>query len=382
MHEELGSGFPLFHPKGAIIIHQILDYMRDQLRRRSYDLVITPHVFKADVWKKSGHLEAYKEHMFFTKFQKELYGIKPMNCPGHVFIYKTTSHSYRDLPVRLAEFGVVYRLELSGVIGGLTRVRSITQDDAHIFCTEKQIKQEVLGCMEFILDVYKDFGLKDVRIELSTRPKKSIGSKENWALATKALQSALDSTKVKYDLNPGDGAFYGPKIDFHVKDLQGRSWQFGTIQVDFNLPERFKLSYVGDDNKKHKPIMIHRTILGSLERFLGVLIEHYEGKFPLWLAPIQARIINMNDALIPYAKKVETELEKHGLRIDSDYRPESVQYKVRDAEMQKINYILVVGEKELKAKTIAVRPLGEKVQFGVKVPDFIKKAKKQIAEKN
>lgn len=380
MHPELGAGLPVFHPKGALLRWLIEDYLRHKLLQNGYEFVWTPHVYKIELWKKSGHYEKYKENMFFTKIEGQTFGVKPMNCPGHVYIYKSRSHSYRDLPIRYAEFSTVYRNELTGVLSGLLRVRCVTQDDAHIFCTPKQMEEEIVKLIQLTFEVYADFGFKraDVDVELSTMPKKHIGRVENWEKATKALEAALKKLKINYKVNKGEGAFYGPKIDFHVKDSAGKKWQLGTIQVDFNMPERFKLYYIGDDNKKHAPIMIHRAIIGSIERFIAVLLEHHRGALPLWLSPTQAVIIAMNDSLVPYAKKVEEKIRSAGIRIEGDYRTESVQYKVREAELQKIPYILVVGPKEKKTNTLAVRPRGGKPRFGVKITEFVKQIKREI----
>ncbi len=382
VHEELGPGLPLFHPKLGFVRYKIEEWLKKLLLEKGYDLVYTPHLYKAELWKKSGHYEKYKENMFFTQIDNQIYGIKPMNCPGHVYIYKSRARSYKDLPLRFAEFGTVYRNELSGNLSGLFRVRAATQDDAHIFCTESQMVSEIVNMINFVYEVYSTFNLdKEVKIEVSTKPEKYIGSDAIWDKATKALESALKNKKLKYKINKGDGAFYGPKIDFHIKDKLGRYWQLATIQADFNFPERFDLNYIGEDNKKHRPVMLHRTILGSMERFLGILIEHYEGRFPIWIAPTQAVIINMNEKLIHYAQKIAKELRKYNIRIKEDFRDETVQSRIRDAEIEKIPYILVVGERELKAKTLAVRKHGKKPEFGVKVGEFLKRILSEIEKK-
>jgi len=377
--EEAGPGLPFFHPKGTIIREIVENFWKEEHKKRGYQLVWTPHIFKADLFKTSGHYDNYKDFMFFTKVDKTDYAIKPMNCPGTILIYKNTTHSYKELPLRYAELGTCYRNELSGVLGGLFRVRSITIDDAHIFCTEEQAEKEVEAIMDLILFLYKSFGFKSVEPELSTMPKKHIGTKEMWEHAEAILENALKSKKLKYKINKGEGAFYGPKIDFHIKDSQGRSWQLGTIQVDFNMPERFDLRYVGEDNKPHRPVMIHRAALGSIERFIGILIEHHQGAFPLWLAPVQVKVIAFTDRNQKYAQAVAKQLSDAGLRVELDERAESVQYKVREAELQKIPYIIVCGDKEEKAKTIAVRKRGVKgVKFGIKLKDFIKQLKEEI----
>lgn len=375
IHEETGAGLPLFHPNGEILFQIIADYLRKLLLKNKYQFVRTPHIYKSELWDKSGHSNKYKENMFFIKSKDQKFGVKPMNCPGHVYIYKSKSHSYRELPIRYAEFGTVYRNELSGVLGGLTRVRTITQDDAHIFCREDQIESEVRKMIDLILKVYSDFGLKADAVELSTMPEKHIGDEKIWKKAEKALSDALKKSKIKYKLNKGEGAFYGPKIDFHIKDILGRSWQLGTIQLDFNMPERFKLYYIDENNKKRQVVMLHRAILGSFERFIAILLEHYAGALPFWLSPTQIRIINMNDSLINYAEKIENKLRSKGFRVDSDYRSESVQKKVREAEVQKIPFIIVIGKNEKDSETLAVRARGKKPKFGIKLDDFVKELK-------
>ncbi|MBT3940591.1 threonine--tRNA ligase [Candidatus Woesearchaeota archaeon] len=381
VHEDTGAGLPLFHPNGAVLFRLIEQHITEKLLKSGYQIARTPHIYKAGVWKKSGHEAKYKENMFYTESAGEKFAIKPMNCPGHIYIYKHKSHSYRELPIRIAEFGTVYRDELSGVLTGLTRVRTITQDDAHIFCKEDQIESEVISMINFFIDTYSEFGLSPDTIELSTMPKKHLGDLKSWKSAEKALEGALKKNKNKYVVNAGDGAFYGPKIDFHVKDVLGRSWQLGTIQLDFNLPERFKLFYIDDKNKKKQVIMLHRAMLGAVERFMAILIENCQGVFPAWLAPVQVRIINMNDSLIEYAEGIENRLRGAGFRVDSDYRLESVGKKVREAEMQKIPFIIVIGDKEKAAGTLAVRARGQKPKFGVKFGDFVKDLNKQVESK-
>ncbi|MBD3262885.1 threonine--tRNA ligase [Candidatus Woesearchaeota archaeon] len=377
-----GAGLPLIHPKGAIIRDIIEDFWKQEHRKRGYELVWTPHIFKLDLFKTSGHYGNYKKFMFLTEVDKTKYAIKPMNCPGTILIYKDTNHSYKELPLRYAELGTCYRNELSGVLGGLFRVRSLTIDDAHIFCTPEQAEQEVKGVANLIIDFYKVFGFKDVKTELSTMPKKHIGTPAMWKKSEAILEKALKSNKLKYKINKGEGAFYGPKIDFHVKDNQGRNWQLGTIQLDFNMPDRFKLRYVGEDNKPHKPVCIHRAVMGSFERFFGILIEHYNGAFPLWLSPVQVKVITFTDRNEKYAQKVAKQFTDAGLRIELDDRTESVQKKVREAELQKIPYIIVCGDKEQKAKTIAVRQRSvKKIKYKVKPKTFIKQLKKQIEAK-
>lgn len=379
LHEE-GPGFIFFHPKGVIVINILKEFIRKELQKLGYKEIMTPLILSKHLWEQSGHWDHYKENMYFTEVEGKEFAVKPMNCPGAVLIFKERLYSYRDLPIRLAEFGIDHRHELSGVLSGLFRVRAFTQDDAHIFCTEDQIQQEVTRLIELVDFVYSTFNFP-YHIELSTRPEKFSGRIENWDKAEKALEAALKSKKIKYKLNPGDGAFYGPKIDFHIRDCLGRTWQCATIQVDFSMPEKFNLKYVAEDGQKYRPVMIHRTVLGSMERFFGVLIEHYAGKFPLWLAPIQARILTVADRFNLYAKKIKEELEKNNLRVELDTRTESVEYKVRDAQLQKIPLILTAGEKEEKNDTIAVRTLDGKVKFGVEVNDLIKEVLDNVEKK-
>jgi threonyl-tRNA synthetase len=371
IEDELGAGLPLFHPKGAVLFRIIENFVLDKLLKRGYQIVKTPHVYKAGVWEKSGHANKYKENMFFTEVEGKKFGVKPMNCPGHLFIYRADSHSYKELPVRLAEIATVYRNEMSGNLNGLTRVRGFAQDDAHIFCREDQIEEEVKKMIDLTFEIYKDFDLKIDHIELSTMPAEHLGDEKVWKKAENALEKVLKDNKIKYTVNKGDGAFYGPKIDTHVKDVLGRSWQLGTIQLDFFMPEAFDLTYVGEDNSKKRVVMLHRAILGAVERFMAILIEHYKGDFPVWLAPVQARVISMNDELIPYAQEIEKKLSEN-FRIDSDYRSERVQKKVKQAEIEKIPAILVIGNKEKEKGTLAVRWGGsKKVEFGIKLDKFI-----------
>ena len=381
VHDETGPGLPLFHPKGTILFNLMRDYWEDIHKKAGYVLVNTPHVYKLNLWKQSGHWDNYRENMFLTEYGGDDFGVKPMNCPGHMYIYNSSSKSYRDFPIRMGEMGVVYRCELSGTLSGLFRVIKITQDDAHIFCREDQVESELKNVIELVFQIYKDFGFKDFHIELSTRPEKSIGSDEIWEMAESTLKKVLKSKKIDYQLNPGDGAFYGPKIDFHIKDALGRSWQCGTLQLDFSMPERFNLTYKGKDNKEHKPVMLHRTIFGSFERFMGILIEHFAGDFPTWLAPVQARVLSFTDRNIKYGEKIFEELEKAGIRVEKDFRSDTVQYKVREAELQKIPYIITVGDKEEESQTLAVRDRSGKVKFKVKAKDFIKQINKEIESK-
>ena len=379
LHEE-GPGFIFFHPKGVVVINILKDFLRKELGKLGYKEIVTPLILSKRLWEQSGHWDHYKEHMYFTKVEGKDFAVKPMNCPGAILIYKEKLPSYRDLPIKLSELGLVYRHELSGVLAGLFRVRAFTQDDAHIFCMPAQVEKEVLQLIDLVDYIYKTFNFT-YSIELSTRPEKFAGKKEHWDKAEKSLASALSKRKIKYKINPGEGAFYGPKIDFHIKDCIGRTWQCATIQVDFSMPEKLDLKYIAEDGNKHMPVMIHRTIYGSLERFLAILIEHYAGKFPLWLAPVQARILTVADRFALYANRVKEELEKNNLRVEVDARTESVGYKVREAQLQKIPIIINVGEKEEKNGTVAVRTLDNKLHFNVKIDDLIKKILDNVEKK-
>jgi threonyl-tRNA synthetase len=379
VHDE-GPGFPFFHPKGMVVWNELLNFWRDEHKKAGYVEIKTPIMLNKTLWETSGHWTNYRENMYTLKIDNMDFAIKPMNCPGGFLWYKEDSHSYREFPLRVGEIGQVHRHEMSGVLSGLFRVRSFHQDDAHIFMTQDQIKDEILGVLNLADKFYKIFGL-DYHLELSTRPVNSIGTDEQWAKAEKGLKDALESTGIKYKMNPGDGAFYGPKIDIHIKDCLGRTWQCGTIQLDMNMPERFDLNYIGEDNAKHRPIMIHRVIYGSLERFFGILIEHYAGKFPLWLSPVQARIITVADRFEGYAKKVQEALEKESFRIEVDATAESIPKKVRDAQVEKVPLIITVGEKEEQNNTVAPRTLDGKVKFGMKVEELIELMKKTCNEK-
>lgn len=353
-HDE-APGFPFFHPKGMTIINEILNYWREVHEKAGYLETRTPILLQTELWKRSGHWDNYRKNMYFTKIDNLDVAIKPMNCPGGLLIYNTKTRSYRDLPLKMAELGLVHRHELSGVLHGLFRVRSFTQDDAHIFCTPEQIQKEVVKVINLTTSMYKGFGFEDWEIELSTKPEKHIGTDEMWQNAENSLKKALAELNINYRLNPGDGAFYGPKIDFHIKDCMERKWQCATIQLDFAMPERFDLEYMGADNQRHRPVMIHRAILGSIERFLGVLIEHYGGVLPGWLSPVQAIVIPIADRHIEYAEKVLSSLRSVNLRATSDYRKEQVSYKIRDAQIHKIPFMLVAGDKEQENDTISVR---------------------------
>jgi threonyl-tRNA synthetase len=354
MFSELSPGSPFWQPAGAVIWNQLAALWREQNSTRGYQEVRTPILYDVDLWKQSGHWDKFREHMYFTKVEGRHMGLKPMNCPAHIQIYNNARRSYRDLPMRLAEQGLVHRHEPSGALHGLLRVRHITQDDAHIFCREDQIEEEVVGCLDLGFYLYELFGFEP-RVELSTRPPKRIGSDEMWDQAEGALRGALERRGLEYELNEGDGAFYGPKIDLHMTDSIGRSWQLGTIQLDYAMPERFAMSYVGADDAEHQPVMIHRALFGSFERLIGILIEHYAGEFPLWLAPVQAAILPITDRHVEYARSVKYAIDDAGLRAEVDERSESVSRKIRDAELKKIPYMLVVGDREQREGQVSVR---------------------------
>ncbi len=354
IREEVGPGFVIYHPKGALVRTILEDFEKQEHLRRGYQIVMGPTLLKADLWKRSGHWDHYRDMMYFTQVDEELYGIKPMNCLAHILIYKSRIRSYRDLPLRYFEMGTVHRHEKSGVLHGLLRARAFTQDDAHIFCTPQQLKDEIKGVMNFIHDVMEMFGFP-YEVEISTRPEKSIGSDEMWERATNALRESLEDLGLPYDICEGEGAFYGPKIDVKLTDAIGRKWQCGTVQCDFALPERFDLTYVDRDGEKKRPAMVHRVILGSIDRFLGVLIEHYAGAFPLWLAPVQARVMNITDDQAEYAREVADRLAREGFRVEADLRNEKLGAKIRDAQVEKIPYMLVVGKREVAEGKVAVR---------------------------
>ena len=351
---EEGPGFPFFMPKGMIIRNELENFWRQEHRKRGYQEIKTPLILNEQLWRTSGHWDHYKDNMYFTKIDDGDYAIKPMNCPGSMLCYKRKMWSYRDFPIRMGELGQVHRHELSGALHGLMRVRTFTQDDAHIFMLPEQIKDEIVGVARFIDDVYNMFGFK-YHIELSTRPEDSMGTDEEWEMAEDALRSAMEELGVPYVVNEGDGAFYGPKLDFHLEDSIGRTWQCGTIQLDLQMPQRFDLTYVGSDNEKHRPIMIHRVIFGSIERFIGILTEHFAGKFPLWLAPVQVKLLTVAEAFSDYAKEVAAKLEEAGLRVELDIRNEKIGYKLREARNERVSYICVIGEKEMNANTVTVR---------------------------
>ena len=369
MMHEAGPGFPFFLPKGMVLKNTLLDYWREIHKKAGYVEISTPIILNRKLWETSGHWDHYKNNMYTTVIDEEDYAIKPMNCPGGVLVYASEPRSYRDLPLRMGELGIVHRHEKSGQLHGLMRVRCFTQDDAHIFMTPEQIKDEIKGVVHLINQVYSLFGFK-YHVELSTRPEDSMGSDEDWELATEGLRGALNDLGLDYVVNEGDGAFYGPKIDFHLTDSIGRTWQCGTIQLDMQMPERFDLEYVGADGEKHRPVMIHRVCFGSIERFIGILTEHYAGAFPLWLAPVQVKVMPITDRTNNYAKHVADRLEKAGLRVETDLRNEKIGYKIREAQSQKIPYMLVLGDKEAENDTISVRTLSGE-QSVESLADFI-----------
>ncbi|APF26658.1 threonine--tRNA ligase [Clostridium sporogenes] len=379
IHEE-GPGFPFFHPKGMIVRNILESFWREEHTKAGYQEIRTPLILNEALWHQSGHWDHYKENMYFTNIDDGDYAIKPMNCPGGILVYKNSMHSYRDLPLRLSELGIVHRHELSGALHGLMRVRCFTQDDAHLYMTKEQIKEEVVGIIKLIDKFYKLFGF-EYFVELSTRPEDSMGSDEDWEIATNGLREALDSIGKEYRVNEGDGAFYGPKIDFHLKDCIGRTWQCGTIQLDFQMPERFDLSYIGADGEKHRPVMVHRTIYGSVERFIGILIEQYAGAFPTWLAPVQVKLMNITDAQYDYLKKVEETLKENNIRVEIDTRNEKIGYKIREAQLQKVPYMLILGDKEVEAEKVAVRSRKDGDLGAISLKEFIEKIKNEIKDK-
>ena len=369
--DEAGPGLIIYHPKGATLRSIIEDWEKREHKKRGYEMVIGPQLLKVDLWKRSGHFDHYRENMYFTEVEGEIYGIKPMNCLAHMLIYKSRIRSYRDLPLRFFELGTVHRHEKTGVLHGLLRVRQFTQDDAHIICMPEQLNEEIKGVVDFIDYAMGVFGFS-YDVELSTRPPHSIGSDRDWELAEKALKEALEEKGKVYEVNEGEGAFYGPKIDFKLRDALKRKWQCATIQCDFTLPERFDLTYVGMDGEKHRPVMLHRVILGAIERFLGVLIEHYAGAFPLWLSPVQAIVLTVTDRHIPYGEKVFQELLKAGIRTEKDFRNEKLGYKIREAQLQKIPYMLVIGDREMEQNHISPRERSGKNLGSLSIGDFVK----------
>ncbi len=380
-HEEAGAGLVFYHPKGALLRTIIEDYEKKEHLRRGYQIVITPHIMQAELWKTSGHYDYYKENMYIFNIEEREFVLKPMNCPGHILIYKSKTRSYKDLPIRLFELGTVYRHEKAGVLHGLLRVRGFTQDDAHIFCLPEQLKEEIKSIIDFVFDTMKVFGFQDASIELSTRPEKHIGTDRDWQSATSALEESLKEKGLPYDVNAGEGAFYGPKIDIKLKDALKRKWQCATIQCDFALPKRFSLAYVDSEGKEKQPIMLHRVILGSLERFIGALIENYKGGLPLWLSPTQVLVVPIKDSVREYAMKVKSALEEDSIRADIDSRNETLDKRIRQAEMNKIPYVLVVGEREAKQEAVSVRKRGAGDKGAVPTGQFIKQIKQEIDNK-
>lgn len=375
-----GKGFPFFLPNGMVLKNTLVDFWRDLHRREGYVEIQTPIILTRTLWENSGHWDHYKDNMYTTKIDGEDCAVKPMNCPGGMLVYKLTPHSYKDFPLRMSEMGLVHRHEKSGQLHGLFRVRCFTQDDAHIFMLPEQITDEIKGVVRLTDKIYSRFGFK-YKVELSTRPENSMGSEEDWNTATAALKAALDELDLDYEINEGDGAFYGPKIDFHLQDSIGRTWQCGTIQLDFQMPQRFDLEYVGEDGQKHRPIMIHRAIFGSIERFIGILIEHYAGKFPVWLSPVQAKILPITDRTLGYAESVAAKLRDRGIRCEVDKRSEKIGYKIREAKMEKVPYILVVGDKEAEEITVNVNKRGVEEKETVALDDFVDRIVAEVDEK-
>lgn len=368
-HDE-GPGFPFFHPKGMALRNMLMDYERELFKEFGYVEIMTPVILSKQLWIQSGHWDHYKENMYFTKIDDEDYAIKPMNCPGGILYFKTQQRSYRDLPMRVGEFGLVHRHELRGALHGLFRVRCFTQDDAHIFMTQDQMKDEVIKCMAMYKKMYGVFGL-EYHVELSTRPENSMGSDELWEISTNALREAIEKTGVPYQINEGDGAFYGPKLDFHVQDSLGRTWQCGTIQMDMQLPERFDVNYIGEDGEKHRAVMLHRAGYGSLERFIGILIEHFAGAFPTWIAPVQVKVIPVTEKHMDYAKSVAKTLSESNIRVELEEANETLGYKIRKAQMEKVPYMLIVGDKEEKSHTVSIRSRKDGDKGSMMVPMFI-----------
>ena len=382
VHEEAGAGLIFWHPKGGRIRKEIEDFWRDEHQKNGYDFVYSPHVGRGTLWETSGHLGFYRENMYSSmEVEGQEFYVKPMNCPFHIMIYKNKLRSYRELPMRYAELGTVYRFERSGVLHGLLRVRGFTQDDAHIFVAPEDMEAEVIRVLEFVVKMLRTFGFEDFKAYIATRPEKSVGDNSMWEQATQALKVAADKISLGYEMDEGGGAFYGPKIDIKIKDALGRLWQCSTVQFDFNEPERFGMSFIGVDNQAHRPYMIHRALLGSIERFFGMLIEHYAGAFPAWLAPVQAKVLSITDNQLEYAKGVRQQLLAAGIRTELDARSEKVGFKIREASLEKVPYILVVGDKEVQQNAVAVRARGGKDLGAMPLAEFIEKMLKEIGEK-
>lgn len=379
-HDE-APGMPFYHDKGTFIWTALINYTTELMLKRGYQINKTPIILNKNLWLQSGHWDHYKDNMYFTKIDNADFAVKPMNCPGNILIYKTTLHSYRELPIKAGEFGLVHRHELSGVLNGLLRVRAFTQDDAHIYCTEEQVEEQVQELIDFMAEMYGTFKF-EYHMELSTHPENAMGDPKLWAIAEEKLRNVLDKTGKKYKVNEGDGAFYGPKIDFHLKDAIGRTWQCGTIQLDFQMPEKFDLTYEGKDGFRHRPVMLHRTILGSTERFMGILLEHFAGKLPLWLSPVQVKMLPIADRHMEYAKKVVADMRKAGLRVEIDERSESTNKKVRDAQLERVNYILVVGDREIENQSVNVRTRNSEVLGEKKVDVLINELLLEVKNKD
>ncbi|MBD3347166.1 MAG: threonine--tRNA ligase, partial [Chitinivibrionales bacterium] len=376
-----GAGFPFWHPKGMVLYNTILDYCRKEHIKAGYQEIKTPIILNEELWRKSGHWDKYRDNMYFTEIDDIMHAVKPMNCPGGLLIYKSQAHSYREFPMKICEFGLVHRHEKAGVLHGLFRVRNFTQDDAHIFCLPDQIEDQIEEVINFIMKIYRVFSFNDYKIELSTKPEKYIGSDEIWEKAEAALGSVLKKMNIDYQLNPGDGAFYGPKIDFHIKDCLNRTWQCGTVQLDFSMPERFDLEYTAPDGSKQRPVMIHRALLGSMERFIGILLEHSGGSLPVWLSPVQVAVIPVSERFSEYSNAVFEKLRNADIRVEVDDRSEKVGYKIRAAEVRKIPYMAVVGEREEQSQSISLRAHGEGDKGAMSLDDFIQKIKTEEVEK-
>ncbi|WP_427365624.1 threonine--tRNA ligase [Candidatus Caldatribacterium saccharofermentans] len=379
LHEE-GPGFPFFHPRGMVVINTLLDLWRKEHQKRGYQEIRTPIILERSLWERSGHWDHYRENMYFTKIDDREFAIKPMNCPGGILVFQSRLRSYRELPLRMAELGIVHRHELSGVLHGLMRVRAFTQDDAHIYMEPHQVKQEIIGVIDLALYFYRLFRF-EYEVELSTRPEKSIGSDEMWEMATSALREALEEVRIPYTVNEGEGAFYGPKIDFHLRDCLGRRWQCGTIQLDFAMPEKFDLVYIGADGERHRPVMLHRTILGSIERFLGILIEHFAGAFPVWLSPVQVAVLPVAERHVPYAREIADLLAQRDIRVECDEENATLGAKIRKAELGKIPYILVVGDREVEHRTVSVRRRRVGNLGSMELESFLGRLQREIEEK-
>lgn len=377
--QDEGPGFPFYHPRGTVLFNTLAQFIREECAKRGYSEIRTPQMLSDELWHQSGHYENFKENMYFTSVEEKGFAVKPMNCPGSNLIFKSELHSYRDLPVRMAELGLVHRHELSGVLHGLFRVRAFTQDDAHIYCTADQLQREIQAAIQFTVELYNTFGFQDVQIFVATRPERSLGKDEDWEQATESLVESLGKLNLPYKIKEGEGAFYGPKIEFNIRDSLGRNWQCGTIQVDFSMPERFELEYVGADGKKHRPVMVHRAILGSLERFMGILLEHYAGKLPLWLSPVQVSLLTVSDEQHDYAKELKQSLEQTGIRCELDLRNEKIGYKIRAWNSEKINYAVILGKQEQESKTVSLRARGEQATNSMGLAELVSQLKNELA---